>query len=457
MNRTKTYASTTESKRPYINLKKKKSEKRLNTRMREMNRGGYMNAYSGKYGLGGFLKKLAPTAVGAATSMIPGAGTFLAPVTAGITNNLLNNEEQEIQQEQQDMPKGKGSLGNYAKGGYPSKMNNAKAFSFTGNSHANGGIKMGDAEVEGNETTDNIRGKRYIFSDRLTVPNSKKTFAQRHKELVEAGATKPAIDALEKMQERVSGRESAPSGKEMALGGYFDPTTPDFSKFDINDKSMPIASTGYNPNSYSPVNMNKVPYGNRSGSSFAKPQGSKLNLNFDKTTALQLAPDLVNAATGIFGKDKTPPPTKVPKTQIKRSYKGYNINPLLESNRAGYRSILGDRGASTTNKLMAQTMKQKADSSAFAEKENRDQQANMSYDMAQGRLDARSTGMQAQFDNQHRQDKMISDANLGITGNFARNSFANIANKLLMMEKEGNMSARDQELLAMYRKIYGGI
>lgn len=85
------------------------------------------------------------------------------------------------------------------------------AVEFIGPKHAQGGIMIdSQTEVEGGETMDKVmmqEGKRqdYIFSDFLKLGG--KTFAQRHKEMLNGGATQKQIQDLAKLQEEVAQRE----------------------------------------------------------------------------------------------------------------------------------------------------------------------------------------------------------------------------------------------------------
>ena len=85
------------------------------------------------------------------------------------------------------------------------------AVEFMGPKHSKGGIMLdAQTEVEGGETMDKVNMKNggpgdYIFSDFLKV--GKKTFAQRHKEMLERGGTQADIQKLAKMQEEVAKRE----------------------------------------------------------------------------------------------------------------------------------------------------------------------------------------------------------------------------------------------------------
>lgn len=106
------------------------------------------------------------------------------------------------------------------------------AVEFVGPKHSQGGIMLDpQTEVEGGETMDKVKmrengGKagEYIFSDFLKL--GKKTFAQRHKEMLSRGGSQADIQKLAKMQEEVAKREgrdeNGPRGEEQIMqeGGF---------------------------------------------------------------------------------------------------------------------------------------------------------------------------------------------------------------------------------------------
>ncbi len=104
------------------------------------------------------------------------------------------------------------------------------AVEFVGPKHSQGGIMLDpQTEVEGGETMDKVNMKSggpndYIFSDFLKL--GKKTFAQRHKEMLSRGASQADIQKLAKMQEEVAKREgrdeNGPRGEEQIMqeGGF---------------------------------------------------------------------------------------------------------------------------------------------------------------------------------------------------------------------------------------------
>lgn len=436
------------------NITKKDIEARMKQRLEDIKKGKYKSVYrryggaiDNQYGLGGLIG----AGVGAIAGIPLGnpllgaaAGASIGSSAEGmITGNRAKRAEEERQKslELANRTRAGADMGNYAKGGFPSSIGK-NAYHFTGKSHAQGGITLDqNTEIEGNETMDTIKGKQYVFSDRLTLPNSKKTFAQRHKELMEQKASKESINSLVRMQERVSGRSDM---NQQASGGY---------------KKLFNGGVGLNTDIGTHTVGSGITDNTVTGTVGSMPEAGIYTpaRSFNTDLALQLAPDIINAGMGIFAKDSTRSATKVPRTKIKRSFKGYNINPMLQSNRAGYRSILSSPGATINQKLAAQGIKQQADSQAYATKANKDQEAEMRYDLAQGNMDASRAGQQAGFNEQYRQDRMASDANLGVSGNYARTAYSNIANKLLMNQREENMSLRDKQLLEMYRKIYGGV
>ena len=73
---------------------------------------------------------------------------------------------------------------------------------FTGNTHEEGGIHLDSkTEVEDGETSGNINGKEYFFSNHLKLNGS--TFAELHKRLLSKNATQAEITGLADRQELV--------------------------------------------------------------------------------------------------------------------------------------------------------------------------------------------------------------------------------------------------------------
>lgn len=106
---------------------------------------------------------------------------------------------------------------------------------FEGGSHEQGGIPIDAqgnptspdkaiAEVEGGETMEDD----YIFSTKINVPGTNKTFAEAHEDLIKKGASEQAIDRLKRAQERTkqTGKGNMNWQKkgsvipEMRYGGY---------------------------------------------------------------------------------------------------------------------------------------------------------------------------------------------------------------------------------------------
>ena len=87
------------------------------------------------------------------------------------------------------------------------------ATEFTGRTHEDGGIILDEyTEVEDGETMDKVKGQDYFFSNHLKLGG--RTFADRHKQLLNAGATQKEIDELADIQEKISGRDKYDLGGE---------------------------------------------------------------------------------------------------------------------------------------------------------------------------------------------------------------------------------------------------
>tara|TARA_R110002049_G_scaffold71111_1_gene183398 strand:- start:20002 stop:23241 length:3240 start_codon:yes stop_codon:yes gene_type:complete len=95
------------------------------------------------------------------------------------------------------------------------------AVQFNGAKHAQGGIMLDEnTEVEGGETMDKInmkkhggKAKDYIFSEYLKLGG--KSFATRHKEILNSGGSQKKLQSLARLQEKKAGR----SPKIMQTGG----------------------------------------------------------------------------------------------------------------------------------------------------------------------------------------------------------------------------------------------
>jgi hypothetical protein len=100
------------------------------------------------------------------------------------------------------------------------------AVEFVGNKHEQGGILLDpQTEVEGGETMDKVQMSKgdksdYIFSDHLKL--GKKTFAQRHKELVKRGASQKEIQRLARLQEAVANVSGEKERSPKAIQEYKD-------------------------------------------------------------------------------------------------------------------------------------------------------------------------------------------------------------------------------------------
>lgn len=157
-------------------------------------------------------------------------------------------------------------------------------------------------------------------------------------------------------------------------------------------------------------------------------------------SALQYIPEIMNFATGIFGKNKTPKPTQVSNRAVDMVDTNVNVNPQLMKNAQGYRAILSDPNATVGQKLAAQSMKQQGDSQVFADKWNRENQLKSNQARIQANLDSQN----AQFANQARSENMMGDAMFGPTGNMARQAAGSFSQKLLQNQAQNNQKKQDK-------------
>lgn len=187
-----------------------------------------------EYNFGGFLKKIAPTAVAAGVSAIPGVGPAVAPLAAGVTSAAINSGTEPVKNPRMrsNIPYSASSIGykyggkmKYATGGglpitQPLPGGGKK---YNGPRHEQGGIPIDQAgnptspdrataEVEGGETEQD----GYIFSDSLTVPGTQMTFAEAHERMLANNVDKSQIMKLRQMQERAQKQAGVQGGDDQA-------------------------------------------------------------------------------------------------------------------------------------------------------------------------------------------------------------------------------------------------
>lgn len=375
---------------------------------------------------------------------------------------------------------------------------------FEGPSHEQGGIPLeGGSEVEGGETMESIQlqgkgnvkknGQNYVFSKTLKVPGSNMSFAKYHKQLKKRGADEDQIRKLAMMQEKVSGRVNKSSNTgdtrmpamrgNKRKGGLLLGSTRKNNPYSFADSYRWYRKGGSTKKKYqtggpspflkkdldavSLTGMNspssivdRVMADNTANPELKKYAVSPAQSNSSAQsqegndtlgTALQLAPDMVNFATGAFGKDKTKPATEVSNRSVNMMRDRVNISPQLRDLKSGYRSIASSPYTTNNQRLAAQSNLQKGLSRTYANKFNQETQLRNQKASMQGRIDQAN----ARFREQERQDRMASEANLGISGNFARQSLSSMANKLLQMKRDQKLSERDKEMIQMMVEGYG--
>jgi len=229
-------------------------------------------ALSNPFGPGSGKGRKTGSSIGGAVGAAAGAiGGPLAPITSpvgsaigsalgGIVGGAFSSEDKKKKSKKvkasfdyaRNLPSQGGQ--NFARGGMlPVTTPEGR---LQGPSHEQGGIPLpGGAEAEGGETIDQIDLQSYIFSDRVNVPGTNKTFADVHEKMKQEGAPEIQIKKLAAQQEKATGRTSNPnsstSGK-MATGGFVDTGPPlagpgagkNFSPY-----YNPVTGEGLNPQS----------------------------------------------------------------------------------------------------------------------------------------------------------------------------------------------------------------
>jgi hypothetical protein len=172
-------------------------------------------------------------------------------------------------------------------------------------------------------------------------------------------------------------------------------------------------------------------------------------------SALEYAPTAINALTGIFGKNTTGKPTEVKRTKVGSQPINYNINPYLEQSGSNYRAILANPNASANERLAALSQKNRGDSGAFAKKSNVEMQMKEQRNARQAGLDANRNAQQASLNERNQVRAEKAAAQLGITGNIARQSYSEISRIIQQKRKDKNLSERDKQLLKYLETYYG--
>ena len=150
-----------------------------------------------KYNLGGSIYDAATLASGLIHPALP-----VAMKLGKSAYNSFNNQQNQIEQPQLNQAilneyptmgvKGTplfryGGKTKYVQGGFTKPVSD-DAIQFKGNTHEQGGINIGNIEVENNEVMSNINNEQFISSDKLTNPNTGNSFASDMKQLEEKKA-----------------------------------------------------------------------------------------------------------------------------------------------------------------------------------------------------------------------------------------------------------------------------
>lgn len=168
--------------------------------------------------------------------------------------------------------------------------------------------------------------------------------------------------------------------------------------------------------------------------------------NFGKDL-IPYAGDIINAGRALFEKDNIPK-QKVNDSAYRKIPTHVDVNPQLESNARATTAMMSNPNATATDRALAMTSKQRADSEVYATKTNQEnnlamQQANMMSNIAQ---------RQEAMDNQYNQAKMATDAN---RSNMLSKSIGDASTRYQSMIKDGTMN--EMELMKMDAEIAGKV
>lgn len=207
---------------------------------------------------------------------------------------------------------------------------------------------------------------------------------------------------------------------------------------DMNEVAPP-------PEDYTDVDASPVEGNMNSGQAALTPTGAEGSGGSASPTgeALQYIPEALNFLTGTLGKDKTKPATQISNRSVDMMPSTVNVNPQLNQARKAYRAITSDPNVSMNQKLAAQAQLQNQISQIHANKFNRETQLQANKAQLQSQIDRGN----ATFREQERQDKMASEANLGLTGNFARQALTSASQKYMQNRAlEAQMDQADKQL-----------
>ena len=214
-------------------------------------------------------------------------------------------------------------------GGTMEPIPGSDAVEFKGQSHDEGGIMLDpQTEVEGNETMDQVTmakkgGKRdYFFSQHLKMGG--KSFAQRHKDILQNGGSQKNIDQLAKLQEEKAGRN--PNVVKLGAGGYktYQGDQPGYSNFldpsfGVDDLGNTIQSDlnqdGIDDNSQGVTNYVERP----------KPELTREEKNHQNMLDKGF---VFNATTGTYEKPKPTNNTNTKKEPVREAFSTFEPIPM---------------------------------------------------------------------------------------------------------------------------------
>lgn len=175
-------------------------------------------------------------------------------------------------------------------------------------------------------------------------------------------------------------------------------------------------------------------------------------------SALSFIPGAMSMISGLFGKNKTSPATRVNQSSVHLMDTTYNANPVLAANQTAQntynqaigRSSVGGNAVANYGKALSSTLE--ANNQTYGTKFNMERQMRSDKASLKGRLDI----TQAQLDESWRRDHDMTEGNLGWDGNFAQQGYRSIADAGLIDYRDRRRSAMDIFSAAFGAKAIAG-
>lgn len=196
---------------------------------------------------------------------------------------------------------------------------------------------------------------------------------------------------------------------------------------------------------------------NKTTPATANPNAGKLDWGKAGTFAGQVAPMVYNMIKGLQRPEKTTPNYNPYESKIRSlmANRRFNIDPMLNANltaqavtNRNIRNIANSRGEMMGNFGATQNYRMAGDASAWAQKNNMDNQ----YMAEQAQMDANLGGARANMD---WMTQTANSQNKAATNSFLGQGFNDLGRFAQTQQLMGNQQMRDSQLAGLYPDMYG--